>query len=413
MSNHDGKNPMPYHEGEGPMFAAFRNLNLNSNNNRFERGSSSNSNIHNLNLYFNLDQNSQERSRLSAGGFRVPPSPPSSWITQPGASSSINSGQPLAHPQSFVRPDHVSLCSLVNMMTCPIRYPQFLGLLRRFDTYEAGERERRLLHIGSMLTTNHSTFLDVATNRNGSMALRTLLQRSPSLDKFIFKAVCMNFFSLMSSKYGRFLIVPTIRAVDKPRKEIIYELTYHNTLTLARNDVGCVALNDVFQEIRGIFRDQIFDLVAQEAQWLSFDPYGTHVVQNFLTLQNPCATQAIAENLYGSFFLLARVRQGSYVVEKCLKSEFGREKVLEEFRGNYKEWVRMANDKFGNFVAQCALKVMKQGGMKQLLREFVEKLRPHFHEMEIGHGKNTLRVIEEEIQEFILDFPDPLLGFVS
>ncbi|XP_023641908.1 LOW QUALITY PROTEIN: putative pumilio homolog 21 [Capsella rubella] len=294
--------------------------------------------------------------------------------------------------------DHNVLSGLLGMTTCSERSCEFQKFLQRLDTYPTAERESHLFEIGSLLTTNNCAFLDLATNQSGSHALRTLFRRSPALDHLIFLSVSMNFFSLMTSKYSRGLINSAIRVVDKTKKETLYKLTYECTLDLARVETGCLALNEVFQEIRGKYRDLIFKRVAKNADWLSFDHYGTHVVQNFLTLENPGATAAIAERLCGCFFRLAKERQGSYVVEKCLKSCFAREIVLEEFRGNDQEWVRMANDKFGNFVAQCALKVMKEEGMTPLLREFIEKLRPYFCTMKIGYGKNIVRLIQEDIE---------------
>ncbi|CAA7027111.1 unnamed protein product [Microthlaspi erraticum] len=369
MSKDSGSNPMPNDKGKGPE------LNLLS---AFKRG-----------------------ARLSAASLRVPLST-SSCFTQPGASSSTKFGQPWAPSQPL---------GVLNMMTCPIRYSEFIELLRDIDTYQKDEKERSLLQIGSMITTNNYTFLELAQDQIGSRSLRALITRNQILDALLFDSIRMNFWSLMNSNFGRHLIVTMIRAVDKPKKEILYKLTYDNTLELAKQETGCIALNEVFEEIRGPFRDLIFDLIAQNAGWLSFDPYGTHVVQNILKLHIPSATQTIAESLDGMFFELAMKRHGSYVVEKCLNSVFAREKVLAEFRVNDKEWVRMANDKFGNFVVQCALKVMKQSGMTDLLREFVGKLRPHFGEMKNGFGKNTLKVIEKDIGLRILGLPDHLPGF--
>ncbi|VVB13807.1 unnamed protein product [Arabis nemorensis] len=382
MPNNNGKNPMPNDYGKGLMFNAFPNL----------RG-----------------------SRLSGANLRAPPS----LITQPGAFSSTNSGQPFASsPQSFARPnikkpDLEYLGYLLGLMTCPTRYSEFHSYLERIDTYETDHKKKMLFTIGSILTTNHFTFVDLATHQYGSQALKTLLKRNPSLiDRFIYEAVCINFSVLMNSKYSHNLIVDVIRAVDKFKKESLYELTYINALFLAEQETGCIALNNVFQEIKGKFRELIFGLVALNADRLAFDPYGTHVVQNFVTLKNPRATRAIAVTLFGSFFRLAMERQGSYLVEKCLKSDQGREIVLIEFRKNDREWVRMASHRYGNFVTQCALLVMKERGMKAMLREFVEKLRPHFGSMEIGHGKNTLKVIEEKIEDYLLELPYNLLGFM-
>ncbi|KAL1196268.1 putative pumilio [Cardamine amara subsp. amara] len=171
---------------------------------------------------------------------------------------------------------------------------------------------------------------------------------------------------------------------------MLYELTLNNAVELAKLENGCTAVNMVFEEIKGKYRDLIFERVAENAKWLSFDPYGTYVVQNFLTLHNPNATKAIAERLGGNFFSLAMCKEGSYVVEKCLNSDFARLKVLEEFRGNDKEWVRMAKHKFGNYVAQCALNVMKERGMIPLLREFLGKLRPHLY------GNKILQMIQNK-----------------
>ncbi|ESQ40893.1 hypothetical protein EUTSA_v10015818mg [Eutrema salsugineum] len=434
MSDDDDDGEYPIPNDTSSMFSAFQKLFLQSNNNNNELEESSHminkpreSNYminrnknHNLNIQYNLDQVSLGASRRlpQAAGFRAPPPPPPlSWITQPHASSSTYSGQRhSAYPQSCLRSeilrDQEMLYLLLNMMTCPTRDSKFPRYLETIDTYQTVKRERCLLHIGSMITTTNSIFFDLARNQNGSHALRALLRRSSRLDAIIFEAVCENFMWLMNDKFGRYLIVPTIRAVDEPRKEMLYKLTFQNTLSLAVEETGCVALNAVFQEIKGRFRDLIFNKIARLADCLALHPYGTYVVQEFLTLQNPRATQAIAETLYGNFFKLAKEKEGSYVVEKCLKSEFGREKVLEEFRKNDKEWVRMAKDKFGNYVAQCALRVMKQRGKKAMLREFVEKLRPHFAEMKFGYGRNTLRVIEEEIEAFIPKFPDDLLDLL-
>ncbi|KAG7554703.1 Pumilio RNA-binding repeat [Arabidopsis suecica] len=392
MADDNGENPMPNDRDYNHLLTAFANLNGNSNIN-------TNNNYPNLNVY--------NVSHISTASFNASPA----WMTQPaGASSSRYSGQPFPPTPSFVSPgvekDHNLLSRLLDMMTCAGRFTEFQKFLQDLDTNPTAERESHLFKIGSLLTTNKRTFLHLATNQYGSQSLRILFRRSPSLDHLLFRAVSINFFLLMTDKYARGLIISAIRAVDKTKKEVLYKLTYEYTLHLARLETGCLALNNVFQEIRGKYRDLIFECVAKNAEWLAFDPYGTHVVQNFLTLQNPDATTAIAERLRGNFFSLAMERQGSYVVEKCLKSDFARWKVLEEFRGNDKEWVRMTTDKFGNFVVQCALRVMKEKEMRPMLREFVEKLRPHFWRMEIGHGRNTLRLIQEEIVGWINQLPD-------
>ncbi|CAH8270588.1 unnamed protein product [Arabidopsis lyrata] len=364
MADDNGENPMPNDRDYNHLLTAFANLNGNSNIN-------TNNNYPNLNVY--------NVSHISTASFNAHPA----WMTQsqPGASSSRYSGQPFPPPPSFVSPgvekDHNLLSRLLDMMTCAGRFAEFQKFLQDLDTNPTAERESHLFKIGSLLTTNKRTFLHLATNQYGSQSLHILFRRSPSLDHLLFHAVGINFFLLMTDKYARGLIISAIRAVDKTKKEVLYKLT-----------------------------DLIFECVAKNAEWLAFDPYGTHVVQNFLTLQNPVATTAIAERLRGNFFSLAMERQGSYVVEKCLKSDFARGKVLEEFRGNDKEWVRMTTDKFGNFVVQCALRVMKEKEMRPMLREFVEKLRPHFWRMEIGHGRNTLRLIQEEIVGWINQLPD-------
>ncbi|KFK25264.1 hypothetical protein AALP_AA8G089400 [Arabis alpina] len=415
ISNDHSKNPIPNDHGKDHMFTKFSNLKLHCNNNNFklgkssdnQRGESSNNN-HSVTVQYNLGRISLEDSRLSGANSR--PSP--SWITQPGTST--NSSKILASSsQSFpIKTDLEYLRNLLVMMTCPTRFSEFQGYLEIIDTYDQAHKVKVLYAIGSILTRNHFTFVELATNNYGAQALKTLLKRNPSLFGFIYEAVLVNFSVLMNGKFSHHLIVDAIRAVDRSKKEMLYELTYINALFLAEQENGCIALNNVFQEIKGVFREQIFHLIAQNADRLAFDPYGTHVVQNFVTLKNPSVTHAIAERLHGNFFQLAMERQGSYLVEKCLKSDQGMEIVLMEFRGNDREWVRLATHKFGNFVAQCALIVMKKRGMKGMLREFVEKLRPHFADLKLGHGRNTLKFIEEEIEDYLLEVPYNQMGFM-
>lgn len=410
MSDDNGKNPMPNDKDQNPIFAAFQNLNLYANYSNYrEEGESSNINCNNNNPNLNV----YNVGYMSAATFIAPPLTPPG-MTQPGAPFSSNSGQPFSSPLSFVSPgidinDDNLLSRLWDMMTCKERYHEFKTFLKNCDTYPSVKEERYLLSIVSTLAKNSFTFLNLATTQNGSKVLGNLLRRNPSLDHLIFWSVYVNFRQLMCDNYGVSLINPTIRAVDKPRKEMLYERTYKYTLELAKLEYGCVAINKVFEEIRGKYRDLIFDLVAQNAEWLSFDPYGTHVVQNFLTLHNPDATKAIAERLSGNFFSLAMRKDGSWVVEKCLNSDFARGKVLEEFRGNDKEWVRMAKDEYGNYVAQCVLRVMKKRGMIPFLREFLDKLRPHFGDMKIGYGNKTLQMIQKE--GWIDQSPDDLSNF--
>ncbi|CAE6092828.1 unnamed protein product [Arabidopsis arenosa] len=276
MADDNGENPMPNDRDYNHLLTAFANLNGNSNIN-------TNNNYPNLNVY--------NVSHISTASFNASPA----WMTQSqsGASSSRYSGQPFPPTPSFVSPgvekDHNLLSRLLDMMTCAGRFTEFQKFLQDLDTNPTAERESHLFKIGSLLTTNKRTFLHLATNQYGSQSLHILFRRSPSLDHLLFHAVGINFFLLMTDKYARGLIISAIRAVDKTKKEVLYKLTYEYTLQLARLETGCLALNNVFQEIRGKYRDLIFECVAKNA--------------------DGC---------------LAMERQGSYVVEKCLKSDFAR-----------------------------------------------------------------------------------------
>lgn len=83
-------------------------------------------------------------------------------------------------------------------------------------------------------------------------------------------------------------------------------------------------------------------------------------MQNVLSLRNRDVTARIVFSLRGQFVQLAKKTGGSHVVEKCMESsDFGIVSVVQEILVNPKASFRLAQDQFGNYVIQTALKKTK------------------------------------------------------
>ncbi|XP_010536236.1 PREDICTED: putative pumilio homolog 21 [Tarenaya hassleriana] len=317
------------------------------------------------------------RNNVHGAFTPLPPPPPQNPLPDDPAPTTTSGVTHLSLPGDSSR--------LFGIMTSAEGPSLFRKLLSRSS-------QQVLLSIGRTVTSDRTSFLALATHPTGSITVLSLLQSSVEVDNLIFSAVCDNFFDLMISKHGHNMIIPTLRAVDRSKKEILYAMAVDYTLNLATQEIGCVALNEFLQEMRGVHRNRFFEVVAMNATWLAQDPHGNFVVQHVLTLENPSATGRIATKLKGSFGRLSVQRLGSYVVEKCLRSPYGREQVLEELRERSDQWIRVAKDQYGNFVAQSTLKILKE--MKSpLYEELVNMLKPHFQEMNLGYGRRTLDTI--------------------
>ena len=127
---------------------------------------------------------------------------------------------------------------------------------------------------------------------------------------------------------------------------------------------------------------------------LSYDVFGTYVVQHVLNLNNLRCTCDIALSLRGHYVELSFTHGGRYIVEKLLeREETGVLVVAELLECERDKLLRLARSVYGNFVVVTALKVTRE----DLFRGLVNKLKPLLPLLRRSHQSITIAEILESV----------------
>ncbi|CAN8301270.1 unnamed protein product [Cochlearia groenlandica] len=255
-----------------------------------------------------------------------------------------------------------------------------------------------LQRMASSLTSNSDYFFAIAKNKNGSKRLQRLLGRSDEVDGFFAVAIMRRFLHVITDKHASRVAVKGLRVFDEEKKELLYEHVLLYALDIARDEHGCVALNEIITDLDNLnYRDQLFDIVAVNALLLSNDAYGNFVVQHVLSLHDLRCAYNIAVNLRGHCVDLSFKKYGSYVVEKLLKTEKSMAVVVEELLGcEGNRLMRLARSEFGNFVMYKALRSMNEEPIWfDMFCRLVKKLAPFLGFLfACPRSKNIARLLE-------------------
>ncbi|KAK3198386.1 hypothetical protein Dsin_021801 [Dipteronia sinensis] len=114
-------------------------------------------------------------------------------------------------------------------------------------------------------------------------------------------------------------------------------------------------MNNFIDEMSGTRSKQLLYLISINSASLSNDPYGNFVVQHVIKLENPEFIELICLALKGHLVDLSMMKEGSHVVEKILKFQNFIGHLVFDFL-NSDRIIQVANDRYGNYVIQKALK---------------------------------------------------------
>ncbi|WCJ37000.1 pumilio 8 [Euphorbia peplus] len=248
------------------------------------------------------------------------------------------------------------------------------------------------------ITKDEEIFIGVSTNSHGSKLMKKLIKliKGLSCSSLIVLRMSISFNRLMRNQTGSYVVNSCLDWLDVNQNKPLYDAGISQCLALATHVVGCASLNYMIDKIQGFHRQQLLELVAKNAVFLSQDPSGNHVVQKVLELENPIFTALIGSVLRGHHVKLSIQKWGSHVVEKCLKSEAGSEYVVEDFvQCSSNQLLQIAKDHFGNYVIQTALKVTKQRN-ESLYRRLIESLQMNLGVLRFGFGKNIYNMVINE-----------------
>ncbi|RID41380.1 hypothetical protein BRARA_J01346 [Brassica rapa] len=284
------------------------------------------------------------------------------------------------------------LNELFNVMTSCEGVSQFKDIISKSD-----RKELQLMVL--LLTSDSDYFTEVVRNIYGSRRVQKLLGISDDMDAFFCAAILRRFFHIITDKYASYVVIRAMLVFDKKKKYVMYEHLLHHALDIARNQYGCIALNEVITDADDPFyRNLLLDLVARNARCLSNEPSGNFVVQHVLTLYDLRCTHNVAVSLRGHCIDLSFKKYGSYIVEKLLDTEESMAVVVTELlecEGG--RLMRLARNEYGSFVVVKALRVTHETNRVDLFRGLVQKLMPSRHLLLRSHGSNIVNFLESTI----------------
>ncbi|CAH2069366.1 unnamed protein product [Thlaspi arvense] len=282
---------------------------------------------------------------------------------------------------------------LFNLMTNGEGVAQFKEMISKLD--------RRQLHMMvSLLTLDADYFMEVVRNKNGSRRVQKLLGISDDVDALFYAAILRRFLHIMTDKYASYVATRAMVVFEREKKKAMYEHILHYALDIACEKHGCIALNEVITDVDDpYYRNQLLDVVAHNALFLSNDASGNFVVQHVLKLYDLRCTHNVAVSLRGHCVDLSFKQYGSYIVEKLVEAEETMAVVVVELlECGGDRLMRLGRNEFGSFVVAKALSVTQEMSRVDLFSALVHKLMPFLHLLRRSHGSNIANILESTIQ---------------
>ncbi|KAI3878197.1 hypothetical protein MKX03_009724 [Papaver bracteatum] len=262
-----------------------------------------------------------------------------------------------------------------------------------------GEAPRLTRLLGSSSADFFKAIVYVIANqvntKSGSRAMESLLIKllmgNPTLIVYVLRFMKPSLFSVMLNLNGSQLVQKLCQHVPNMYLGDLYEIAVINCIKLSNTEQGCLALKAIIDSIDDPLKTQLLSIIIGEAVFLSAHDYGNFVVQHVLE-RHPYTASLICNELISKRYLfpLSKNKYGSNVVEKCIESN-ATDVVVSQLLSDCKQLVELAQDKFGNYVVQKALKLTKGNALRQL----VDVLRKCWSQLENHpNGRNVYNLIK-------------------
>ncbi|PIN01157.1 Translational repressor MPT5/PUF4 and related RNA-binding proteins (Puf superfamily) [Handroanthus impetiginosus] len=268
-----------------------------------------------------------------------------------------------------------------------------------FDSLvEACEDDQLNSIVGDVLS-NSDFFINAACCIEGANSIAKLIGRLKNSHDHAFtmtRILSTRFLDLMTHRTARIVINQCLTFFGTQPNKILYEKAIDHFKFLAIHEVGCLSLNDCINTISGEQRDILLDKIAEVSDYLLYNPFGNFVIQNILELRDLNVTAKILTCLKGQFVYLSQKKGGSHIVERCMESSYiGLECVVQEIVKTPNAAILLAQNQFGNYVVQRALKMTKIHGCSYLHNSLVQNLVPYCRELNFTKGgKNIIHLLQ-------------------
>ncbi|XP_018453525.2 putative pumilio homolog 20 [Raphanus sativus] len=241
-------------------------------------------------------------------------------------------------------------------------------------------------------------FLEIARNKNGSIRLHKLLGKSDNADALICVAILRHFFHAMTDKNVSYVVaIQGMRVFRHDKKRAMRDQLLHHAVSLARTRHGSIMLRAIITDDDFEYcRHCLLGKLAYNALLLSYDAYGTSVVQHALEHGALRSTRNISVRLRGHYAELSFTEGGRHIVEKLLERDEETEALVVEelLKCQGDELVKLATSVYGHFVVEKALKVTRV----DLFKGLVNKLKPFLPLLRTSPQSTTIAEILESVR---------------
>ncbi|XP_026432333.1 pumilio homolog 12-like [Papaver somniferum] len=237
---------------------------------------------------------------------------------------------------------------------------------------------------------------DAVNTQLGSRAMKNLIKLvmgEPSHIACVMRVMKPQLLSMMVNQYGSTVIQCFLHCPYLKGNTDIYETAVINCIDLATTKQGCISLKAVIKSIGDHpLHVALLSTILNNAAILSEHRYGNYVVQDVLD-HHPYTANHLFEIIRENLFRLSMDMHGSPVIEKCISS-VAVDSVVSELLSDGKQLVELAQDKYGNYVIQKALKETKGKTYEKYL-QLVDILRKSSSDLE-NHpsGRNVYNLIK-------------------
>ncbi|KAG2699128.1 hypothetical protein I3843_07G177200 [Carya illinoinensis] len=255
---------------------------------------------------------------------------------------------------------------LVEFMTDP--FGNYL-VQKLLDVCNEEQRMQTVL----MATNQPGQLIRISIDPHGTRVVQKLIEtvRAKKQISLVNSALEPGFLALVKDPNGNHVIQRCLQCFSNDDNKFIFVAATKFCVDMATHRHGCCVLQRCIARSVAEHRDKLAGEVSRNGILLAQDPYGNYVVQYIIELKIPSASAKLFSQFKGNFVQLSKQKFSSHVVEKCLTHfEEHRPRIIRELLSE-SHFDQLLQDRFANYVIQCALAVTK-GPLHASLVEEVE-----------------------------------------
>jgi hypothetical protein len=202
-------------------------------------------------------------------------------------------------------------------------------------------------------------YLTIISSQMGSRILqRALAHTSPCIITVIFSEIEQGIPDLMTDSYANYFCQKFFSVLDENDRLRFLCIVGDHIVEIGNSKIGTYPLQTILDQLKTEKEKKIIiDSVREKVICMSFNPQGTHVIENMLKLFEERRIPHIYENIVRNFFLLTNNANGLCVIKKIIAHAKNVEtmKLIRKIIAD--NAMCLVQNAFGNYAIQSALEV--------------------------------------------------------